>query len=159
MKEKYIELWKHKINNSSKLSFLSTFKKEYKIEQYLFLIKNPMVRRTFSQFRISNHKLQIECSRYENIPRDERKCKLCNSREAEDEFHFAFTCHKYNHLRNNSGQILKTLFDLNITSEGKRKLLEHTMSFDDPVILSVSSKFISACFLNRENTLKSMELM
>jgi hypothetical protein len=60
MKEKYIEFWKHKITNSSKLTFPSTFKTEYKVEPYLSLIKNPTTRRTFTQFRISNHELQIE---------------------------------------------------------------------------------------------------
>jgi hypothetical protein len=30
-------------------------------------------------------------------------------------------CQKYNHLRDNSDPILKTLFDLNVTNESKRK--------------------------------------
>jgi hypothetical protein len=44
------------------------------------------------QYRISNRKLQIERGRYENIPREERICKLCDSGEVENEFHFAITC-------------------------------------------------------------------
>ena len=95
MKEKYIEFWKHKITNSSKLTFLSTFKTEYKVEPYLSLIKNPTTTRTFTQFRISNHKLQIEYGRYQNIPREERTCKLCNSGEIEDEFHLSLACQNH----------------------------------------------------------------
>ena len=72
IKEKYKEFWKHKMTNSSKLSFLCTFKNEYKMEQYLTTIKNPNIRKTFTQFRVSNHKLQIERSRYENIPNEQR---------------------------------------------------------------------------------------
>jgi hypothetical protein len=57
------------------------------MEECLFisLIQNPTIRRTFSQYRISNHKLQIERGRYENIPRrrEERICKLCDSGEVE----------------------------------------------------------------------------
>jgi hypothetical protein len=34
-KDKYINFWKHKQTNSSKLSFLSTFKCEYQLEEYL----------------------------------------------------------------------------------------------------------------------------
>ena len=41
VKEKYVEFWKHKMANSSKLSFLCTFKKDYKMEKYLTIIKNP----------------------------------------------------------------------------------------------------------------------
>ena len=72
IKEKYKEFWKHKMTNFSKLSFLCTFKNEYKMEQYLTTIKNPKIRKTFTQFRVSNHKLQIERSRYENIPNEQR---------------------------------------------------------------------------------------
>ena len=68
MKDKYFEFWRHKIINSSKLSFFCTFKKEYKMEKYLSIIDNPTIRRTFSKYRVSNHKLQIERGRYENIP-------------------------------------------------------------------------------------------
>jgi hypothetical protein len=42
-----------KILNSSKLSFFCTFKNEYKMEEYLSLIDNPTIRRTFSQYRVS----------------------------------------------------------------------------------------------------------
>jgi hypothetical protein len=119
MKEKYIEFRKHKITNSSKLTFLSTFKTEYKVEPYLSIIKNPTTTtttRTFTQFRISNHtELQIEYGRYQNIPREERTCKLCNSGGIEDEFHFSLVCQKYNQLRGNSDPILKTIFDLNVS--------------------------------------------
>ena len=138
-------------------SHLSTFKTEYKAEPYLFLIKNPTIRRTFTQFRISNHKLQIEYGRYQNIPREERTCKLCNSGEVEDEFHLSFSCQKYCHLRECSDPILKTIFDLSVTNESKRKLLEHTMGSNDPVTIDLFSKFVTACFANRENSLKSME--
>ena len=45
VKEKYLEFWKHKMANSSKLSFLCTFKKDYKMEKYLTIIKNPNIRK------------------------------------------------------------------------------------------------------------------
>jgi hypothetical protein len=109
--------------NSSKLSFFCKVKNEYKMEEYLSLIQNPTIRRTFShfqQYRISNHKLRIERGRYENIPREERICKLCDSGEVENEFHFVVTCQNYQHLRDNSNNILKNMFDLNITKETKQ---------------------------------------
>jgi hypothetical protein len=97
------------------------------MEEYLSLIANPTIRRTFSQYRVSNHKLQIECGRYENISREQRFCKLCNTGEMENEYHLALSCLKYEELRNNSNNILKNVFYLNNTMEGKQKLFEHAM--------------------------------
>ena len=78
------------MTNSSKLSFLCTFNSEYKMAQYLKTIKNPNIPKTFTQFRVRNHKLQIERGRYENIFRGQRTSKLCDCGEIEDEFHFTF---------------------------------------------------------------------
>ena len=156
IKESYIEFWKHKLNHSSKLSFYSTFKTNYSMEPYLTKIKNPSIRRTFSKFRISNHKLLIERGRYENIPRENRLCKVCNSGEIEDEYHFTLTCPEYIDLRNNSNNILSNILNMN-TTDNKRKLLEHTMGNNDPVTLNLLSQFIHLCFIHRENSLKSLE--
>ena len=93
-----------------KLSFYSTFKKHYNLEEYLNIIKDPNQRRMFSKFRISNHKLEIEFGRYSNVPRQERLCKCCDKLAVEDEFHFSFECKKYENLRNNSHNIVKKLF-------------------------------------------------
>ncbi|CAB3997693.1 Hypothetical predicted protein [Paramuricea clavata] len=156
MKDKYVEFWRQKMINSSKLSFFCEFKNEYKMEEYLSLIQNPTIRRTFSQYRISNHKLQIERGRYENIPREERICKLCDSGEVENEFHFAVACQNYQHLRDNSNNILKNMFDLKITKETKQKLLQHTMSSDDPVLVNLFSNYLFLCTKEREDSLKSL---
>jgi hypothetical protein len=46
----YISEWKQQINNSSKLSFYSRFKKNYKLEDYILnIIKDPSKRRIFTQ--------------------------------------------------------------------------------------------------------------
>jgi hypothetical protein len=98
--------------------------------------------------------------RYKNIPREKRTCKLCHSDEVEDEFHFAFTCQKYNDVRANSNNvnILKNLFDLGSTTETKDKILIQIMLSDDPVVIHLFSEFIYTWHKNRENILKSMEL-
>ena len=59
VKQRYIPFWEHQIEHSSKLYFYSTFIKEYQLEKYLTLIRNTSQRRSFTQFRISNHKLMI----------------------------------------------------------------------------------------------------
>ena len=52
-----------------------------------------------SKFRLSSHCLEIEVGRYNRIPREERKCKLCNQNVCESEYHFLLCCPLYNDLR------------------------------------------------------------
>ena len=70
IKDKYTLFWKNQIQNSTKLSFYSTFKKDYNLEEYLNIIKDPNRRRLFSKFRISNYELEIELGRYKNTHTD-----------------------------------------------------------------------------------------
>ena len=49
---------------------------------------------------MSAHNLQIEAGRWHRpniLPRDERKCQLCN--DLEDEFHFILACPLYQEFR------------------------------------------------------------
>ena len=36
------------------------------------------LRISFARFRLVNHKLPIERGRFENVPRHERECAVCN---------------------------------------------------------------------------------
>ena len=150
IKDKYTLFWKNQIKNSTKLSFYSTFKKDYNLEEYLNIIKDPNRRRLFSKFRISNHKLEIELGRYKNTPRNERFCKCCDKSAVEDEFHFSFECQKYETLRQNSHNILKEYFTIDITRDSRRTLLSNIMSINDPVIMDLFSKHIAKCFVTRD---------
>ena len=154
IKDDYTSAWKQQIANSTKLSFYHTFKKEFKLEHYLTNIKNPSQRRIFTQFRLSNHKLQIEYGRYQNIPRNERLCKNCDNNTVEDEYHFAFECQNYQTLRNNSNSILQNIFQTQITTDAKRALLSHVMSSNDPVLTNLFSKHINDCFTTRDKSLQ-----
>jgi hypothetical protein len=49
----------------------------------------PNIRKTTF---ISNHKLPIEHGRWNNIPRENRKCNSCNLEEIGDEFHYILNC-------------------------------------------------------------------
>ena len=130
-------LWRHKMVNSTKLSFYGNLKKEYRLEDYLTFIKNAKQRKIFTQYRISNHKLLIEYGRYQNIPREQRICQLCTLNEVEDEYHFTLSCQYYKSLRDDSHNILKDIFDMRICKETKHKLLQHTMSSTDTVVVNL----------------------
>ena len=106
----YTSQWRKQLENSSKLSFLNKFKTAYGLEDYLEITKDPSKRRLYNKFRISNHKLLIEHGRYQQIQREERVCQRCSNGSVEDEFHFAFECHKYENFRNNCINILKNDF-------------------------------------------------
>ena len=74
MIEKFLQ---HEVTNCLKLAFLSSFKCEYKIKPYLFFIKKTQtVRKTFNQFRIRIHKLEIEYGRQQNTTNEERKKRV-----------------------------------------------------------------------------------
>ena len=75
------------------------FKCDFKYEKYLDCIGNNNVKYCFSQFRLPLHQLEIELGRYNNIGRNERKCKLCNCNMVESEYYFLLCCPIYNVLR------------------------------------------------------------
>ena len=57
-------------------------------------------------WRLSNHKICIETGRYNDpsIPREYRKCVICNI--LEDEHHFMFICPTFNNIRMRFADIL-----------------------------------------------------
>ena len=95
----YYQRWYAEINNSPRLSAYCRFKHNLNIEKYLDVIQENKYKIALSQFRISAHPLEIERGRYENIPRTERKCKVCNMNSIESEYHFLLVCPAYKELR------------------------------------------------------------
>jgi hypothetical protein len=45
-----------------------------------------------TKFRCGNHKLPVVTGRYEGLERRERICKICNSNNIADEYHYLFEC-------------------------------------------------------------------
>ena len=80
MKTSYVYLWRASKQNTRKLVFYNTFKKEFKPEGYLDQMKHISARKEFAKLRISNHQLQIKTGRYrtDKIFRANRICQLCN---------------------------------------------------------------------------------
>ena len=58
-------------------------------------------RTTFTRLRVSSHRLEVECGRWEKkplrVPFQDRKCKQYHL--LEDEYHFLIECNNYNELR------------------------------------------------------------
>jgi hypothetical protein len=101
----FINLWKVHIsgtqlgpNISSKLRFYKLFKTAFEREPYLDLISNFQLRKVISKFRCSDHRLEIEKGRHDNVNVEDRICRICNM-SVENEFHFLKFCYKYSALR------------------------------------------------------------
>ena len=54
----------------------------------------------FCRFRTTKNKFPIET--WQNIPRENRKCKLCNRTQIGDEYHYIFECNHFNQKREQS---------------------------------------------------------
>ena len=98
MQKKYITHWKHSLCNSQKLEFCNVFKDSYTLSTYLDLTRKNPNRKTLVKLRRSDHKLNIETGRYDNISRCNRICPVCGL-SVEDEIHFLFDCRKYSAIR------------------------------------------------------------
>ena len=88
MKQRYYNL----TQNNYCASIYDTFMKE----EYRTLI---------TRWRLSCFDLRIERGRYDNIPRDQRLCIICNV--LEDEKHVFFNCHAYTSIRTQFNALLQ----------------------------------------------------
>ena len=86
-------------HSDGKLCSYITFKSNFGTEKYLAILKNFDLRKMFTRFRISAHRLAIETGRYKGIPRQDRLCTRCSANAVEDETHFLFECSGMNKER------------------------------------------------------------
>ena len=96
--DQYYQSWYSTINNSQRLSSYCRYKHTFQIEKYLDSITERKYKIALCRFRLSSHKLEIERGRYFNIPKAERKCKVCTMDFIENEFHFLLVCPLYKDL-------------------------------------------------------------
>jgi hypothetical protein len=92
--------WLNALPLKPKLRTYRTFKREIKTEDYVKYCLNRKRRSLMTQFRIGILPLHIETGRFRNVPEDERKCKVCDFNDIENEFHFLCICNVYNEFRN-----------------------------------------------------------
>ena len=112
----YENQWREETYSNQKCLNYRMFKTELVLEKYLFLLPVAL-RFSFTRFRLVNHKLPIERGRFENIPRHERRCTVCN--ELGDEFHFLFRCHTF---RDNRQLLLGKSYCSNVSADNFQTL-------------------------------------
>ena len=99
--DQFLQNWNSLVQNSPKAINYKTFKTKFKYEEYLNIleIKDAIL---LCRFRTTNNKLPIETGRWQNIPRENRKCILCNRSQIGDEYHYIFECIYFNQKRKQS---------------------------------------------------------
>ena len=81
-----------KIGNETKLEFYRNCKPLNKFPNYLKNLFGRNKRSSLSKFRLGTLDLEIEKGRRKNIPRSDRLCKICKTKQTEDEIHFILSC-------------------------------------------------------------------
>ena len=99
IKDQYVQQWHDMVSNQPKLEYFNMFKCEFKYEKYLNAIENNIFRKHLTRFRLCSHSLEIETGRYNNIARNDRKCKMCSQNIVESEYHFLLCCPAYSAIR------------------------------------------------------------
>jgi hypothetical protein len=89
--DQYIQIWQSEVFNSSKCLNYRIFKTTLCYEKYLTVLPCKW-RKLFTKFRCRNFKLPIETGIFQNIPREDRICSLCNANQIGDEYHFLLQC-------------------------------------------------------------------
>ena len=145
MQKKYITYWNHTLQHSQKLNFYYKIKTNYSPSVYLDLTRKNPSRKTLVKLRISSHKLRIETGRYDNIPRDERLCNLCNCNRIEDETHFLLDCPSFSSIREMFFSKLEPKIPFP-RLQSHETLLSHLMNSTDYFINIQLISFISSCF-------------
>ena len=103
----YLNYWEEQKLSSSKLDFYYRYKKVFRFEKYLDNIPKH-IRCHTTRLRLSSHCLPVEVLRYRKnkLPREERKCPICNLNKTGDEEHYLLECTNAEILH-----IRKTFFD------------------------------------------------
>ena len=154
-KKKYISYWHQTLQHSQKLSFYYTIKKTFGPSAYLDLTRKNASRKALVKLRISSHKLLIETGRYDNIPRNERVCNVCNRKTIEDEIHFLLDCPSYSSLRDMFFSKIEPSLPFTPLLV-KETLLSHIMNSTDYFINTQLISFVSSCFELRDKLLSGM---
>jgi len=147
----YYREWNNEIRNMSKMSIYNTFKTVFTAERYIHALNVMKFRRAYSRFRCSNHQLEIELGRRNNVFMEDRICKWCEVKDIiviEDEYHFLLRCELYDELRQKYPHLC--ISNDNICYDNFIRIMD---SQDDNIIIDTATFIYNANVL-RDNALK-----
>ena len=92
LQNRYVLNWKAEVYLLSKCLNYRIYKDEFKIGNYFVKLPTSLAN-FYCRLRCMNHRLPIEYGRFFRVERAKRKCKLCNSGDIGDEYHYLFVCY------------------------------------------------------------------
>ena len=149
--------WREEVQNIDKNPILrnyKTYKSEFGMEPYLYLIFNLRYRNALTRLTTSSHTLDIERGRY-TIPKTpvcDRICRTCNV--TEDEIHFLLNCVEYGKMRDDFYAKVKNKY-IDFIGLNDNEKYSFLMTNADPYILVWLGKFIYHIFIKRYEILQS----
>ena len=99
LQDQSIQKWFADLSTSQKGYNYRLYKTEFKSEEYLNADIPTQFKTLFCKFRTCNHKLPVERGRYQNIPRQDRYCTICDDLVIGDKCHFILECVSLKGLR------------------------------------------------------------
>jgi hypothetical protein len=127
------------------------FKLDFRLENYLLLIKDYNVRKCVTRLRLSSHDLRIEGGRHTKpkTPVAQRICQMCNFNQIECEKHFILLCPSYQEYR------IKLFVNImRIDSrllEGEVQIVfKNIMCSKNELVIFKLGKYIQKCFKARK---------
>jgi hypothetical protein len=131
------------------------FKADFKMEEYLFAVKNYKLRKCITKLRLNSHDLHIEKGRHTKpkTPLNLRTCKCCTLNTVEDEKHFLLVCPAFNVQRITF--FSKIMLQCNtIRVDGDvNSIFNSIMASEDEKTLFYLGKFIQKCMDIRKSML------
>ena len=150
-KDIFHQLSFHDIQNSSKMNTYAKLKTKIGLESYLNIINNTDERIQLSKLRLSNHRLNIETGRHNNVKRDDRYCPFCKT-DIENEYHFLIKCSIYHDIREKLIEDIKLVIP-NFRPPPQDYIFNFLMTC--PKIAHLTAKFIKQAFKIREVNIAS----
>jgi len=101
LQNSYLTKWTSDVIDSTDGRLFRCIKTAFRYESYLGNIQNKALRYALTRIRLSSHRYKIKTGRWgrNKVPREERKCDICNV--VEDEFHGLVSCPRFVNERNN----------------------------------------------------------
>jgi hypothetical protein len=99
LSDQFVQKWRSNMKENKKLELYSSIKVNFTREKYLGSVYINAWRTSITKMRCSAHSLEIETGRYYGIDRTQRKCKICQTQQIEDEYHHCLVCPKLRALR------------------------------------------------------------
>ena len=121
------------------------------------IIKSRRRRKNLTNLsRISTHKLEIEVGRYSRPPTkaEERFCKICDTKNVEDEKHFLLECKIYDNIRNKFLTQIREKFPF-ISNLENLELFNWLMIFQNDFTCNLLTNFINEAFKIRNTIVNS----